>query len=44
MLHGIGLLASDACVETSALNLQASYVGQTKDKVLAALDEGGPRG
>ena len=33
LLHGIGVLASDVSVEVSANDLQAGYVGQTKDKL-----------
>ena len=33
ILHGIGVLASDTSVEVSANDLQAGYVGQTKDKL-----------
>lgn len=39
MLYSLGLLPSDKIVETSALDLTAGFVGQTKDKVNAALDE-----
>ena len=33
MLYSIGVLSSDSVVECSALDLQGSYVGQTKDKL-----------
>ena len=33
VLHDIGVLASDVSVECSANDLQAGYVGQTKDKI-----------
>ena len=38
-LQASGVLASEKVVTCSALDLQGSYVGQTKDKVTALMDE-----
>ena len=34
LLFSMGVLATEKFVETSAKNLQGSYIGQTKDKVI----------
>eukprot|EP00934_Nitzschia_sp_Nitz4_P008360 Nitzschia sp. Nitz4//scaffold84_size84139//17889//22709//NITZ4_005193-RA/size84139-augustus-gene-0.44-mRNA-1//-1//CDS//3329559018//8350//frame0 len=39
VLFGLGLLPSNTIVETSALDLTAAYLGQTKDKTKKALKE-----
>lgn len=39
MLHDIGLLPSNSVTEVSGLDLQGSYLGQTKDKVNEAMDQ-----
>ena len=33
MLYRLGVLSTDETVEVSALDLQGSYIGQTKDKL-----------
>jgi SpoVK/Ycf46/Vps4 family AAA+-type ATPase len=38
MLHALGLLPTDAVTEVSGLDLQGSYLGQTKDKVNEAME------
>lgn len=39
ILHKIGLLGSNVVIMKSGLELQGSYVGQTKDKVIDAMNE-----
>jgi hypothetical protein len=38
VLHGFGLLATDHLEETTGLDLAGQYVGQTKEKVKAAME------
>ena len=39
LLHSFGLLPTDKVLVRSALDLTSAYVGQTKDKVEAAMNE-----
>lgn len=39
LLHAMGLLPTDSVTEVSGLDLQGSYLGQTKDKVNEAMEQ-----